>query len=175
MIEFDEIIKLLSFTLLITIPILIILRWFLKHNLKLKELELANSTYKELIPTRLQAYERLTLLLERINPDTMVLRENIAGLTCLQLQKKLLNTVRQEFEHNFAMQVYLPVKTWDKIIKSRDEVIKLINTSSAEVDPNSPSISLSKVILEKGVNETTFYILKAKEQLKKDIQLYYFD
>ncbi|MCT4591686.1 MAG: hypothetical protein N4A71_27955 [Carboxylicivirga sp.] len=175
MIEFDEIIKLLSFTLLITIPILIILRWFLKHNLKLKELELANSTYKELIPTRLQAYERLTLLLERINPDTMVLRENIAGLTSLQLQKKLLNTVRQEFEHNFAMQVYLPVKTWDKIIKSRDEVIKLINTSSAEVDPNSPSISLSKVILEKGVNETTFYILKAKEQLKKDIQLYYFD
>ena len=175
MIEFDEILKLLCITLLVALPLLILLRWFLKHNLKLKELELANSTFKELIPTRLQAYERLTILLERINPDAIVLRENSPGMTSLQLQKKLLNTIRHEFEHNFAMQVYLPVKSWDAITKSRDEVIKLINTSAAEVNPNAPSLELSKKILEKGVNETSFYIVKAKEQLKKDIQLYYFD
>jgi hypothetical protein len=175
MIALDELIKIAGIVILIAAPLLILLRWFLKHNIKLKELELANSTFKELIPTRLQAYERLTILLERISPEAIVIRENKPGMTSLQLQKQLLQIIRQEFEHNFAMQVYLPIKTWDTIIKSRDEIIKLINTSSAEVNPNSPSMELSRVILEKGINETNFYLVKAKEALKKDIQLYYFD
>lgn len=175
MISFEEFIKLSTIVLLVAMPILIVLRWFLKHNLKQKELELANSTFKELIPTRLQAYERLTILLERIAPEAIVLRLNQPGISSLQLQKSLLQSIRQEFEHNFAMQIYLPVATWATIIKSRDELIKLINTSSAEVQPNAPAMELARVILEKGINETNFYIEKAKEALKKDIQLYYFD
>ncbi len=175
MISFEEFIKLSTIVILVALPLLLVLRWFLKHNLKLKELELANSTYKELIPTRLQAYERLTILLERITPEAIVLRLNQPGISSIMLQKSLLQTIRQEFEHNFAMQIYLPVATWDTIIKSRDELIKLINTSSAEVQPNAPAMQLSKVILEKSVNETDFYFVKAKEALKKDIQLYYFD
>ncbi|WP_439183478.1 hypothetical protein [Carboxylicivirga taeanensis] len=175
MISFEEFIKLSIIVILVALPLLVILRWFLKHNLKLKELELANSTYRELIPTRLQAYERLSILLERISPEALILRSNQHGLTSLQLQKNLLQTIRQEFEHNFAMQIYLPIASWDTIVKSRDELIKLINTSSSEVQPNSPAMELSKVILEKGINETNFYINKAKETLKKDIQQYYFD
>lgn len=175
MISFEEFIKLSTIVLLVALPILIVLRWFLKYNLRQKELELANSTFKELIPTRLQAYERLTILLERITPEAIVLRLNQPGISSLQLQKSLLQSIRQEFEHNFAMQIYLPVTTWATIIKSRDELIKLINTSSAEVQPNAPAMELARFILEKGINETNFYIEKAKEALKKDVQLYYFD
>jgi len=175
MLVFEKLIQTSAITLLVAVPLLLLIRWFLKHNLKLKELELANSTFKELIPTRLQAYERLSILLERITPEALALREQRQGLTSIQLQKLLLQNIRQEFEHNFAMQIYLPVKTWEQVIKSRDEVIKLINTCSAEVQPNSPSMELSKKILERAINETNFYITKAKESLKKDIQLYYFD
>ncbi|WP_289054665.1 hypothetical protein [Carboxylicivirga marina] len=175
MITINELLKIAAVVLLIALPLLILIRWFFKHNLKLKELELANSTYKELIPTRLQAYERLAILLERISPETIVIRENKQGLSSLQFQKQLLQIIRQEFEHNFAMQIYLPAKTWDAIIKARDEVVKLINTSAAETQANAPSMELSRIILEKGINDTNFYIKKAKEVLKKDIQLYYFD
>lgn len=175
MMEFENLVIISVPIILIGLPLLILIRWFLKHNLKLKELELANSTFKELIPTRLQAYERLSILLERISPEAMILRENKQGLSNLLLQKRLLQVIRGEFEHNFAMQIYLPVATWEKILKSRDEVIKLINTCSGEVNPNGHSMELSKIILEKTVNETDFYIVKAKEALKNDIQLYYFD
>lgn len=175
MTTFNTLIQTSATTLLIAIPLLILIRWFLKHNIKLKELELANSTFKELIPTRLQAYERLSILLERITPEALVLREQKQGLTSLQLQSRLLHSIRQEFEHNFAMQIYLPVSSWDQVIKSRNEVIKLINTCSTQVQPHLPSMELSRVILEKAINETNFYIVKAKETLKKDIQLYYFD
>ncbi|WP_430809987.1 MULTISPECIES: hypothetical protein [unclassified Carboxylicivirga] len=175
MIALNEILKIVGLVVLISTPLLLLLRWFLKHNLKLKELELANNTYKTLIPTRLQAYERLTILLERINPEALVLRENKQGINCLQLQKNMLQSIRNEFEHNFAMQVYLPTASWDAILRGRDEVIKLINSASAEVRPDAPGLQLARIILEKSINETKFYIDKARETLKKDIQLYYFD
>ncbi len=160
---------------IIIIPLAVLFKWFLNHNIKLKNLELANNTFKELVPTRLQAYERLAILLERITPDTMVLRENKAGLTSQQLHQLLLNTVRQEFEHNLAMQIYLPSSSWERIMRSRDEVLKLISAAAREVEPSSSSVQLSTKIIEKGINETNFYIEKAKEALRSDIQSYYFD
>jgi hypothetical protein len=175
MTNFEELIKIATITLLFALPLLLLTRWYLKHQIKLKELELANNTFRELIPTRMQAYERLAILLERITPESLVLREQNHSLTSLQLQQKLLQIVRHEFEHNFAMQIYLPVKSWEAVTKSRDEVIKLINTCAGAVKPTSPALELSKTILERSMNETNFYVVKAKEKLKNDIQQYYFD
>ena len=160
--------------LMIGVPILLLVNWFLKQNLKTKQIELSLSMQKEMLPLRIQAYERLTILLERINPDTLILREQKQGLSNLQLHSSLLKSIRSEFEHNLAMQIYLPVKTWDLIIKSRDEVIKLINTCAGEVKAEGPSMELSQKIIERFSKESDFYIKQAKEALKKDIQLYYF-
>nr|WP_321451627.1 hypothetical protein [uncultured Carboxylicivirga sp.] len=160
--------------LLIGIPILVLINWFLKQNIKTKQIELSMAMQKEMLPLRIQAYERLTILLERINPDAMILREQKPGLTNLQLHTSLLKNIRSEFEHNLAMQIYLPVKTWDLILKSRDEVIKLINTSAGEVKTDAPSMELSQKILERYSKESDYYLKQAKEALKKDIQQYYF-
>ncbi|MCU4175939.1 hypothetical protein [Carboxylicivirga sp. N1Y90] len=158
---------------LFAIPLLILVRCFLKHNLKLKQIELASSLKKELIPNKIQAYERVTLLLERIHPETLILREQQAGLSNMQLHKQLLKSIRTEFDHNIAMQIYMPSKTWEYVTKARDEVSKLINTCSSQVQPNNPSMELAHKILEKTINETNYYITKAKEKLNNDIELMY--
>jgi hypothetical protein len=160
--------------LLIGIPMLMLVNWFLKQNLKTKQIELSLSMQKEMLPLKIQAYERLTILLERINPETMVLREQKPGLTSLQLHSLFLKNIRSEFEHNLAMQIYLPNNTWELITKARDEVIKVINTCSSEVKPEAPSMELSQKILERSINEVNFYLKKAREALKNDIQSYYF-
>nr|WP_321409679.1 hypothetical protein [uncultured Carboxylicivirga sp.] len=160
--------------LMIGIPLLVLVNWFLKQNIKTRQIELSIAMQKEVLPLRIQAYERLIILLERINPETMILREQKQGLTNLQLHALLLKNIRSEFEHNLAMQIYLPAKTWDLITKSRDEVIKLINTCSGEVKPEAPSIELSQKILERNSNKVSFHIKQAKDAIKKDIQLYYF-
>jgi hypothetical protein len=47
-------------------------------------------------PLRLQAYERIILYLERISPDSLIIRVNKPGYTCQELQVELLNTIRIE-------------------------------------------------------------------------------
>ncbi len=62
---------------------------FEKHlvSLKLKNNEL-------ILPIRLQAYERVCLLLERISPHSLLLRVNDPSMNCAQLQSVLLTSVR---------------------------------------------------------------------------------
>lgn len=108
--------------LAIAIPTLLLVRWFLKNNLKIKQLELAMQQRKEMIPTRLQAYERISILLERISPESLIIREQKHGLTSIQFHHHLLKVIRSEMEHNLAMQVYMPAATWEKVIAARDVV-----------------------------------------------------
>lgn len=159
----------------IGIPILIIIYWFLKTDLKRKQFEIIQKTRSEVLPVRLQAYERITLLLERITPEALIIREQKQGLTSLQLHQQILKSIRHEYEHNLAMQVYLPQKTWDLVKKAKDEVQKMINSSSGQVAPHSPSMELARYILESNDNDTAYHLKRAMEALKKDIQLFFYE
>ncbi|MBR3557442.1 MAG: hypothetical protein IKN78_01010, partial [Bacteroidales bacterium] len=52
-----------------------------------------------MLPLRLQAYERMALFLERIDPNQLVMRIHSAGLTVSREQNLLLTAIRSEFEH----------------------------------------------------------------------------
>src|SRR3569832_2104516 len=71
---------------------------FLDHENRKRvvDLKLANQTL--ITPIRLQAYERVILFLERINPNSMVMRLNKTG-SAVNFQSEILKTIRSEFEH----------------------------------------------------------------------------
>ena len=77
---------------------------------------------REALPTRLAAYERLTLLMERTKPDVMVLRFDLSNLSVVQVQQLLLTTVREEFEHNMAQQIYVSLELWAMIGTAREKI-----------------------------------------------------
>jgi hypothetical protein len=154
---------------IIAVVALLLVKWFLKSAKLQQERELLFSQKKELLAHRLQAYERLTLYLERMMPESLVLREQQSGMSSHQFHTHLLKTIRKEFEHNLAMQIYLPSSTWETIRGTREELIKLINTCAAECSPVSPSIELGRLLLERAGGGTTFQIINALETLKKDI------
>ena len=159
--------------LIVVIPLLILVRWFLKKELEAKRLDHIAGVRKEILPQKLQAYERLTLLLERVSPESLVLREQKQGMNSLKFHTHLLRVIRNEFEHNLAMQVYVPSKTWELIETVRTEVLKLINSSAATVNPESSSIELGRTIIENGTGEVKYHIKKALDTLKKDVELLY--
>jgi hypothetical protein len=159
--------------LIISLPLLIIIRWFLKKELEAKRLEYITGVKKEVIPQKLQAYERLTLLLERLTPESLVLREQHQGMSSLRFHSHLLRAVRKEFDHNLAMQVYIPAKTWEFVEQARTELLKLINTSAASVNPESSSIELGRTIIENSITEVNFRFKKALDALKNDVELLY--
>jgi len=160
-------------TLIIVVPLLILVRWFLKMELEDKRISNITAMQKEILPQKLQAYERLALLLERVAPEALVLREQRQGMNSLKFHTHLLRVVRNEFDHNLAMQIYVTQKTWEQIEMARAELLKLINSSAASVNPESSSMELARTIIENSTGDVKYHFRKALDALKKDIELLY--
>ncbi|MDO5607691.1 MAG: hypothetical protein Q4G08_04455 [Capnocytophaga sp.] len=78
------------------------------------------------LPLRLQAYERMTLFLERINPSQLLLRIPPRNLTKKDYENLLVNTIDEEFEHNMAQQIYLSEELWNVIKAAKAATIQII-------------------------------------------------
>ncbi|HJZ39445.1 MAG TPA: hypothetical protein VJ203_03700 [Bacteroidales bacterium] len=122
-----------------------------------------------IMPLRLQAYERMILFLERISPESMIMRVNRQGYTCQQLQTELMNSIRSEFEHNLSQQIYVSAGAWEMLKIARGRTIQLINMVAEKVPNDSPSINLSKGILESIVDQEKAPVADAIAFIKKEI------
>jgi hypothetical protein len=122
----------------------------------------------QIVPLRLQAYERMILFLERISPESLIVRTNKAGFTCQQLQAELLNAIRTEFEHNLAQQLYVSPGAWEMLKIARGRTIQLINMMAEKVEKDGPSIQLSKAILESIVDQEKAPVTDALNFVKKE-------
>ena len=103
----------------------------------------------DILPVRLQAYERIILLLERISPESMVLRIGRSDFSARQLQQELLSNITSEFEHNLAQQTYVSTEAWEKVKAAKNQVINLVNETVKEVKPDASGPTLGKLILER--------------------------
>lgn len=138
-----------------------------ENNRLEKELQLKN---KDLIlPIRLQAYERMMLFLERINPQSMIFRIQKPGMNSLILQTSLLQTIRQEFEHNLAQQLYISAEAWAMVKTAKEDTVKLINTAAASVQPEDDATILSKEIITIQSERNKSTSESALSMLKKEI------
>lgn len=84
---------------------------------------------------RLQACERLTLMLERINVPNLLLRlPPAAGMTQQEYTAMLLLNIRQEFEYNVTQQIYVSDQLWNIMLAARDNVSQLIVRAAEGAD-----------------------------------------
>ena len=108
-----------------------------------------------MLPLRLQAYERMALFLERIDPNQLVMRIHSAGLTVSQEQNLLLTAIRSEF-------------VWEKICDAKGDIESIINTVAADYDKDADSREFAETVLavtsQKPVVELAIQILKADMQ-----------
>jgi len=124
---------------------------FLKAESKRHILEIKKESIKVTIPVRLQAFERVILLLERIDAVQVVKRNIKPEMTSGQLKLKAISEIREEFNHNVTQQIYLSAASWEKVVKAKDDAIKLISITGTQVPDNLNAIEFSKKIL--GVND----------------------
>ena len=133
-----------------------LLKMFLENESKKRMLEYKTQNMKLITPVRLQAYERIILLLERISPNSLMHRLQVPGMEARQLQKEMLSLIRAEFEHNLSQQIYMSDKAWDIASSAKENVVKLINLSSQKVSAEAPALDLSNIIMDSwmGMNPT---------------------
>lgn len=85
---------------------------------------------KMALPLRLQAYERLTLLMERINPSQLMVRINPISNDKNDYENYVITQIEQEFEHNIAQQIYVSDKCWTIIITAKNATVQMVRTAA---------------------------------------------
>jgi hypothetical protein len=148
----------------------LLVRMFIEKEIELKKLEVRSRSIETLLPNRLQAYERMTLFLERISPQNLLVRLNAAGMPAREFHQLLLAEIRNEYNHNASQQVYMSEEVWNLLKGAKEDLIVTINDASSEMGPESSSLDLSKKIFEKSVNKPVDPMAHALTELKKEIQ-----
>ena len=83
-----------------------------------------------ILPLRLQAYERLTLLMERINPSQMMVRISPLSDDKTDYQNLVIAQIDQEFEHNLSQQIYVSEECWSVLLTAKNATIQMIRLAT---------------------------------------------
>jgi hypothetical protein len=172
----DALIELLKFLIpavAVLYAMYLVVNGFLNRDLETRKLEIRGKQIDTVLPIRLQAYERMTLFLERISPQNLLLRINHGGLSAKDYHRLLLEEIRNEYNHNLSQQVYMSEQVWQYIKNSKEDLIMLINESSALVKEDQSGLDLAKKIFEVSIEKKIDPISHALQELKKEVaQLY---
>lgn len=98
------------------------------------------------LPIRLQAYERMTLFLERITPSKLLIRVKPNSSEKEPYESLLIASIEQEFEHNLSQQIYMSDECWNIITAAKNATIQLIR-KAALLEKTNTSDKLREVIL----------------------------
>ena len=143
-----EISKYLAPLIVLLIAVLLILKHFSDKEKHKNKFETIQANNKLITPIRLQAYERIVLLLERIKPDAMALRLHQSNLTAIQMQILMLGTVRKEFNHNLSQQLYITPESWEAIVNAKEQISRLINLTGTTMEKEAGSGEFTRTLIE---------------------------
>lgn len=158
-------------SLIVAVSAFFIVKYFIENDQKKRMLELKFQSKSITTPVRLQAYERMALFLERIEPNQLLFRVNNPELTAAQMQAVLLSTIRSEYEHNMSQQIYISPEVWESIKRAKENVVNAINIAAGKLSPEAMAIDLDSAIFQITAAESP--VAAAMNSLKKEIQTLY--
>ncbi|MDC0178139.1 hypothetical protein OAJ14_08345 [Polaribacter sp.] len=102
-----------------------------------KRLTLVSERKKEALPIKLQAYERMLLFCERMNPVKMLVRIKPISENTQDYLQLLITNLTQEFEHNLVQQIYISDASWTTILATKNAIIIKLKAVSETVNSAS--------------------------------------
>ena len=143
----------------------------LQKDFEKKLLDLRARNTEAVLPLRLQAYERMALLLERTSPHNLVLRINNPVFSVAQFQQQMVHEVREELNHNLSQQIYISPEAWALTRQAVEETISLINTSAQGLPADAPGLELARAIFENLIRREEAPAERALRQVKDEVGL----
>jgi hypothetical protein len=104
---------------------------------------------------RLQAYERLALLVDRIALPNLISRINQTGASARDMQVLLTHSIREEFDYNITQQIYVTADAWTAVKNLKEQNMLVINQLASALPPHATGMDLNKLLLE--------YLMKDKK------------
>ena len=129
----DKILELLFYTL----PALItgfvaysFFQTFAQNEERRRRFLLGRENQKHALPLRLQAYERMTLFMERIDPVKLLIRITPISENKNDYEHYVIAQIEQEFEHNLSQQIYMSDECWTIITTAKNATIQMIRKAN---------------------------------------------
>lgn len=124
----------LAFNLLPAIVVALLAYYFFNQFTKEQEgrrrFLLHKDNQANALPQKLQAYERLSLFLERISPGKLVTRVKPYNDDPNDYEALLLRTINEEFEHNLSQQIYVTQECWNVVRTSKSSTAAIIRKTN---------------------------------------------
>jgi hypothetical protein len=148
----------------------LVVRSFIQKDIDLKKLDIRGRGIETVLPNRLHAYERMTLFLERMSPQNLLVRLNTGSIPAKEFQQLLLAEVRNEYNHNVSQQIYMSEEVWELIKSAKEDLIVTINDSANDLPDEASSLDLAKKIFEKTIGKTVDPLAHALSEMKREVQ-----
>ncbi len=97
---------------------------------------------------QLQAYERLTILAERLALKNLVSRIAPADMTAAMYQSLLVETIKQEYDYNLSQQLYVSPQAWQAVTSLKEQNIFIIHQLANTLPQDASGRELCKRIIE---------------------------
>lgn len=121
-------------------------------NIMLRQ-SIAKENQKISLPIRYQAYERLTLLLERMHPLQIVARNAASNISAKAYADQLAVEIDTEFQYNLSQQIYVSADIWQLILQVKMQ-IKVLLYEIAENLPETATAYDYTLAINKYLEET---------------------
>ncbi|MEE9349566.1 MAG: hypothetical protein V3U80_05920 [Flavobacteriaceae bacterium] len=151
----EKIIESLQYVVPSLVSMLIALYFFKEYTRSdagLEHFKMQKEEKKFSTTIRLQAYERMTLFMERISPANLVFRVKAQNENKQAYELSLIHTIEQEFEHNLTQQIYITDECWKVISTAKNATIQLIIETSKDENITT-SDALREAVIQKVVNK----------------------
>ncbi|MTI33369.1 hypothetical protein [Xanthovirga aplysinae] len=167
-----ELLKLILPAGLVLYAMYLTVKSFLNKEIEDRKEERKKINTQVVMPIRLQAYERISLLLERISPDQMLTRLNDKALSAIQFRHVLISEIRQEFNHNLSQQIYMSDSAWNLVKSAVEELIIKINQLGEEMPAEAGSTEFSRKLIEEWMqvpdNAINSALIFLKDEIRRD-------
>lgn len=144
-----------------------------EENRRMIDLRLKNQQL--FTPIRLQAYERIALLLERMTPVNLIQRVSRPGISAAELKNLLVNDINAEYNHNLSQQIYVSHQLWALTRVVKEQTIQLINIAYMNLPGEAKGIDLTKAIFNLLVEQQENPSQKALDFLNKEVHIIFTD
>jgi hypothetical protein len=170
--NFEVLIAFLLAGLIVFGGVYMLMNRFFKQESERRAWEWRKQNNDIVMPIRLRAYERIVLFLSRIDPKSLLLRFDFAGMTVLQLQQMLLQAVRDEYDHNVSQQIYISKEAWVLVVNARENLTQLINTCASQLNTQADAMELANFLLAAYVSNEQSSIDLAINYIKNEMKQY---
>ncbi len=144
---------------------------YLNAQINLESMKLNKDIRSETLPLKLQAYERLSLFIERISIMPLANRLITPEMTVGSMRSAMMIAIEQEYHHNVSQQIYVSEPLWKIIQLSKNENLNLIANAGSTLPASEPA---NKFVQQLALAERELDINpieQAKAAIRKEVSL----